>query len=617
LLTLKPNIMKTLTPPRLLSGIKFTLLAVLVLTFSCSPEPELNSADLDATQARSRNKNDKKSLNAELRVLVKGAPVKGSNGLDVGPDGNLYIASVNGQEVVVMNKNNGKILNKFGTDKGVLGPDDLVFNPEGTAFYFTDLIVGFVGRMSPDGVLLGYQEVSPGVNPVRFSKPNPDDPESVPRLFVALDFLGDGLYELDPDFTFGAPAPSPLISCPTGFCMGFFNSFDTRWEDGRLVLYGPLFAANLIVAIDVTDITETKSFNTIEEFFADETTRIVAGLDGSLSNPAAAKFGPDGMLYVIDQSSKLFKVDPDGLDQKTLVANLPPGLDNITFDDDGSLYMTNADEGWVAEVLPSGQLRYISPGGMILPQGLAVMPGANNQDMLFEADLFRLRQFNGTSGRQENTYKGFLINPPTLDLPIVPMNIKAAGDKLLVTSWFSGGVQLWDLSTNPATVVPGYTYPMPVPIDAVMINGDIIVSDYGLGGVVYASNFAPIKTLGAASGLATDGETLWAADQDTGDIWEISFDSDPKLLVGDLKGPEGIALDNEGGLLVVEADPLANRLSRIDLETGDVSVVVEGLKLYGPGLGVPPTWGFDGVAVGASGDIYVSGAGETVIYKIK
>ncbi|MBT8205216.1 MAG: hypothetical protein KJO20_07570, partial [Eudoraea sp.] len=312
-------------------------------------------------------------------------------------------------------------------------------------------------------------------------------------------------------------------------------------------------------------------------------------------------------------------VNADGLDDKTLVANLPPGLDNITFDDDGSLYMTNADEGWVAEVLPSGQLRYISPGGMILPQGLAVMPGANNQDMLFEADLFRLRKFNGTSGRQEDIYKGFLINTETLDLPITPMNIKAVGDKLLVTSWFSGGVQLWDLSTNPATAVEGFTYVMPVPIDAVMIDDQVIVSDLGLGGVVYAEGFVPIKVLVAASGLATDGETLWAADKATGDIWEISFDSDPPnatSLIEGLEGPEGLALDNKGGLLVVEAGTTTSRLSRIDLDTGFKTVIIDGLKTYGPGLGTVPTWGFDGVAVGSSGDIYVSGAGATVIYKI-
>ena len=318
---------------------------------------------------------------------------------------------------------------------------------------------------------------------------------------------------------------------------------------------------------------------------------------------------------MLNQDGKLWKVNPDGLDDKTLFTTLQPGLDNMTFDDDGTLYMTNNDEGWVAEILPNGRARYISPGGMILPQGLAVMQGPNNQDMLFEADLFRLRQFNGTSGKQENLYKGFLINP-TFELPILPMNISAAGDKLVVSSWFSGAVQLWDVTTNPATVVTGNTFVLPVPIDAVQINGDIIVSDFELGGVVNASNGnTMIKELDAASGLATDGLKLYAADHGTGDIWEIGFNPPSETFIANVDQPEGLALDNEGRLLVVETG--TSSLLRIDLRNGvGVTTLAQGLDLFGPGLGSPPTWGFDGVAVGPSGDIYLSGAGATVVYKI-
>ena len=48
------------------------------------------------------------------------------------------------------------------------------------------------------------QFVAPGVNPIRFTKDGS-------RLFTALDFLGDGLYELDPDLD--AP-PRQIISRP-------------------------------------------------------------------------------------------------------------------------------------------------------------------------------------------------------------------------------------------------------------------------------------------------------------------------------------------------------------------------------------------------------------------
>ena len=60
----------------------------------------------------------------------------------------------------------------------------------------------------------------------------------------------------------------------------------------------------------------------------------------------------------------------------------------------------------------------------------------------------------------------------------------------------------------------------------------------------------------------------------------------------------------------------AARLSRLNFSTGEVDILAEGIAVSGPGLGSPPTWGFDGVAVGTNGDIYVAGGGARVIYKI-
>ncbi len=188
---------------------------------------------------------------------------------------------------------------------------------------------------------------------------------------------------------------------------------------------------------------------------------------------------------------------------KTLFTALEPGLDNMVFDTDGSLYMTNNDEGWVAEILPSGQARFISRGGMIAPQGLAVLTGPKNKDAVYEADLYRLRQFNGTSGQQENSYKGFLIPAvPEVGLAslILPMNLSAdEDDNLIISSWFSGAVQVW----NPQEGVIDDYPNLPVPIDAVRVNGDIVVSDLGLGGVVRASDNSLIAPLFVASGFVS------------------------------------------------------------------------------------------------------------------
>lgn len=325
------------------------------------------------------------------------------------------------------------------------------------------------------------------------------------------------------------------------------------------------------------------------------------------------------MSDLLDQSGEVFKVNTL-TGEKTLFIKIQVGLDNLAFDSNGSLFISNADFGSVVQILPSGQPRTISRGGMIAPMGMAVLPGSNNRDALYVADLFRLYQLNGLTGREENVYKGDLLGRP--GNLTTPFTLSADGENLIVSSWFGGVVQIW----NPQSDQVEETFPLGAPIDAIRFKNDIAVSDLGLGGVVWASNQSMILPIDnasvfAPSGLATDGETLWVADWGTGIVWQIGFNGNtptiPFPIASGLMNPKGLAWDKEGGLLVVESG--ASRLSRIDLATGEVSKIADGLKLSAPGIdleGYPPTFWFDGVAIGQSGDIYVSGGGKNVIYRI-
>lgn len=576
---------------------KLTFLSVLFLAFSCSQDTVLESENLETANARSKGKNDRKSANAVLKTLVKGAALTAANGIDIGADGNLYIASVNGQEITVMNRNNGKIIDRI--TEGVQAPDDLVFGPDGS-LYWTDILTGEVGRRTPDG-MVSKQFIAPGVNPITFS------PEG--RLFVALDFLGDGLYELDPELI-ADPRPIIVATEANPFPLGFFNSFDFG-DDG--FLYGPLFAAGLVIKVNVDPPVPLPS----SDPFGDGIAQVVAV---GFENPAAAKFDPDGLLTVLDQTGEVFKIDVS-TGEKTLYTTLQPGLDNMTFDEDGSWYMTNNDEGWVAEILPSGQARIISPGGMIVPTGLAVLAGPNNTDVIFEADLFSVREFDGRSGRQTGQYKGFLVPPPGVLSLTLALNISASGNDLVISSFFSSTVQIW----NPQEgVKEDFADQVAAPIDAVRLNsGEVIVSDLGLGGVISMSDPSFNVPLGVASGLATDGETVWAADWLAGNIVQINLDGGPSTVVASgLSFPEGLAIDNEGRLLVFETKgPVptgVSQLSRIDLSSGEKTTIVEDLNPKEGGLpGFPPMWFFDGVDVGPSGTIYIRGGEENVIFRVK
>ncbi len=571
--------------------LKLPVLVLLLMAFAYSPDA--------ASQTWGNPKPDgSDSLNYVLTEMARGAALKGTNGITLGPDGYLYVASVLGQEIVVMDRENGTIVKRLGKALGIKSPDDLVFGPDGS-LYWTDLLVGEVGRMTPDG-LVTKQWVAAGVNPIAFS---PDG-----RLFVALDFQGDGLYELDPALV---EPPRPIIvSTPEKpYPLGFLNAFGFG-PDGHL--YGPLFAAGLVIRVDVGNPGDPVSTDP----FTDGTIQTIGS---GFQNPASAKFGPDGNLYVLDQTGEVFKIDtPTG--EKTMFTTLEPGLDNMVFDAKGTLYITNADEGWVVRVLSGGQSRTISPGGMIAPSGLAVLAGPEGGDKLYVADLFRLRQFNGRSGKQEHVDKGFLVPKEKSSSLTLPMNVSTDGNHLLVSSWFSGAVQVWD----PRAQKVLEHYDMAAPVAAIRFGDDILVSDVGLGGVVRASDHSMIlpidnTTIFAPGGLATDGETVWVADWGSGTIMQIGFEGDtpntPVVLASGLKNPEGLAFDHAGGLVVVESG--AARLSRIDLSTGEVTTMVEDLELSAPGLeGMPPTWIFDGVAMGQSGDIYVSGGGSNIIYRV-
>jgi hypothetical protein len=83
-----------------------------------------------------------------------------------------------------------------------------------------------------------------------------------------------------------------------------------------------------------------------------------------------------------------------------------------------------------------------------------------------------------------------------------------------------------------------------------------------------------------------------------------------------LAHPEGLAGDVDGSLLVVEAG--IGQLTRVDPATGTKSVVAGDLALgaAAPG-GLPPTWVLNGVAVGGSGDIYVTGDLGSVVYRLR
>ncbi|HEX5643826.1 MAG TPA: SMP-30/gluconolactonase/LRE family protein [Thermoleophilia bacterium] len=519
------------------------------------------------------------------KVLVRGAPIHGANGMAINAQGRIYVGSVFGREIVIVNSRTGRIVDRLGPDDGFNGADDVTFGPDGS-LYWTDILAGKVGRLESNGTMT-MQDVAPFVNPITFSADG--------RLFVAQAFFGAGLYELDPEL-----ADPPVLRMPGSAVPPFldqFNGFDFG-PDGKL--YAPHPFLGTIVRIDVDTWTE----------------EIVA--DG-LPFPVALKFNAKGKLYAALQNSgdvvRVFRATG----KTRVVARLQPGLDNLAFDARDRMFVSHAGNGRIWRILPSGQPRRLIRGGLVAPGGIAVMryqePAVH--DRLFVADGWEIKKYDGRNGRAEGVIRQSFTGPSI----IAALTASSDGRYLILTSWLDAAVQVWDPVTSTEV---GLWTDILGPLNAIRFGEDLVIADLATSSVILQTPAGLRTTLAGPlvvpTGLAAKGGDLWAADWAAGVVYQLVDDGvnlpAPVAVATGLNQPEGLAVDRDGTLLVVEAG--AGRLTRIDPATGAKTLVRGRLALGAPGApGMPPTWFFNGVAVGGRGDIYVTGDKTDVVYRIK
>lgn len=506
----------------------------------------------------------------QMTILAQGGPLEGANGARFGPDGNLYVSSAGGSGIVAIAPETGEILQRYTFEQGVESPDDLAFGPDGS-LYWTALFSGEVGRLAPDGTLT-TQMLAPGVNAITFS---PDG-----RLFVALDFMGDGLYELDPALQ---QPPRRIIGE-----LGFLNAMDFG-PDG--LLYGPIVTQGRVVRIDVD--ADPPTLETVVE---------------GMATAIAVKFDSQGRLHVLNAATgEVWRVDAAS-GAKDLLAQLPPGIDNLAFDASDRLFVTHNNGGFVWEVLADGSTRELIRGGMIGPLGVAVLP-AGAGETVYTGNVFSLYAFDGASGAEM-----------VAGLPAGAVSVAPFGGDLVTASWFTNGVTVLDHTTGAELAA---YYDFAVPLNAIEFGGDLVVAELGTGSVVRAggAGLSERTTLAAdlavPLGLAAREGDLWVGDLAAGAIWQIVAGGEvlaqPRLVAEGLAAPGGLALAPDGSLLVVETGK--GRLIAIDPATGEIVTLAGGLApILGGRKGAPPV--LTGVAVGPSGAIYVASDGDNTLYRI-
>lgn len=506
-------------------------------------------------------------------VLVPGHGFSGIHGLTFGPDGKLYVGSVIGQSIYRVDPETGESETFIGPPAGMA--DDLEFGPDGTLVW-TSFTLGIVHAKRGAGPVQVLARGLLGINSIAFNAEG--------RLFATQVFLGDALYEIDLE---GKEPPRKILEG-----MGGLNGFDFG-PDG--LLYGPLWFKGQVAKVDV----DSGALTVVADGF---------------ETPAAVNFDSKGNLWVLDtKAGTIYKVDVK-TGAKTLISRLQTAMDNLAFDSADRMFVTVMANNAIYEVdTTTGDARMVKGGALSVPCDIDVF-SAGGTDTLYLSDLFALRSINGATGEVTDIARNYADE---IDLPI---NISVNEKHILVCSWFSGSVQMLDRATGKSIVL---AHDFVAPVDVLeMPNGDWLVLQSGGRNLLRVSG--PDKTTreviaegltGAVAMVAAGDKAVYATLASKGRVVRVDLSSGKvKEIVRDLALPEGIAIADDGALVVAEVK--AKRLIKINPKNGKIEVLAEDLPIGLPGqFGVPASFTPTGVAIGASGTIYMTSDIENAIYK--
>ncbi len=543
-----------------LVGLKVVLPAYVLLGLAACSQPENSVAEPTSEKA------------VTVTELASGAKIAGANGILFAENGDLYIASVLGSSLTIVDPDTGEIKQQLSAESGVYGPDDLAFAPDG-AVYWTSILTGVVGGITASGEQIVAATLGPGVNPIAFS----DDG----RLFVAQCFYGSKLYELDPM----GVEEARLISDQLGSKCGL-NGMD--WgPDNRL--YGPRWFNGEVVSFNVDD----------------NTMRLEAS---GFKTPAAVKFDSAGVLHVLDtEAGKVFSV-VDGVFE--VVAELEPGLDNFAFDKNDRIFVSSFTDGFIKRQEDDGSMQAILPGGLAHPGGIDVFKG-----QLIVADLHAIRQYDPLTGKavmvQRNIFGSGKMGST--------LNIAADGGNLILTAWTDGSVRIWDPVQQQ---VVWRLDNLENPVAALRYHGQIVVAEHGKQGVFAfdedGSAHELIGGIESPTGLAVFAGGLYLSDYLAGNILKIAQDGikleNPEIIASGLTTPEGFVVSGNG-LVVVESGP--GHILYIDLN-GQRRVLAE----ISPGSAAaspeqPPSMVFNGITQGEDGAYYLPVETSRTLIKVE
>ncbi|MGE2723588.1 SMP-30/gluconolactonase/LRE family protein [Mycolicibacterium pulveris] len=508
----------------------------------------------------------------QLQRLTAPSRLFGANGLRTGPDGRVYVAQVTGSQISALDLATGEVSVVSAKGGDIIAPDDVAFDADGN-LYATEVMDGRVSVRDPRGQTRVLRDDLPCANGITVYQD---------RLFINECRDGGRLMELDR--ATGAtrilledlPSPNAMEVGPDG------------------LLYYPLMTANEIWRIDPE---------------GGEPQRVSA----DLGVPDAVKFDPQGFIVSTQVASgQVLRIDPRTGD-KTLAAQLTPGLDNLTLVDDRVLVSNFTGE--ITEIDGSGEIRTVLPGGLNWPLDLAV--GADGTLYVADGTYFYAL---GADGSLRTV--GMLFTP---GYPGFLRGLAPVGQGEFVVATSGGQIGRY----RPGDGETDYLADGFDQLYGVAIGPDdtIVFAELGTGRV-HALRSGSTEVL--ASGLQdpvgvafdADGYPL-VAESGAGRVVRLA-DSTETVLDG-LQRPQGIHVTH-GTLYVVDAG--AKEVVAFDLGTKVRTTIASGLPVGPPpGVepkplkGMPPFSGpqgpFAGITAGPAGTLYVSADGDGSVLALR
>jgi sugar lactone lactonase YvrE len=332
---------------------------------------------------------------------------------------------------------------------------------------------------------------------------------------------------------------------------------------------------------------------------------------------------PNTFYLVLDTArGEVVRVDT-GNGDRAVVATLQPGLDNLAFDPQDRLFVTNMANNGIYQVdTTTGDVRTVVEGKVAVPAGLDLVEEADGREVLHVADTFAYRTVDLASGEVATlgrVYQEGLINP---------LNVAVGDTRTLVTFFLRGEGQLLERGTGHVVA----KLELPSPGAALALDGDrFLVADMANGALIElaATGEAPHRTiatgLGVPAGLARaraeDGaragaDRVYVSDAAGGRLLEVAIESgETREIATGLVQPEGIAVTPGGNVVVAEVG--ARVVSRIDPTSGKRTMITDQVAMGLPvPAGLPPTFIPTGLVVAKTGVIYVSSDVDSAIYRL-